>query len=153
MSDYITVTKIANENCLNINNYIGSSNVSKTIVNAGVSIKVSKIHMYKDNTVLEIIVRNNSKETIIIDTKEKVDNTYLYDTKGVKYIAFLNENSEEELKIRRNMETKIDIKFNKMYNPTSRELGGVIFKDVVLNYEKYLSKVENKNNVEFDIEF
>lgn len=151
MSDYITVTKQQMTNCLNINSYVGTKTINKSQVQNGINIEITKIHMYMDYTILDLKVRNLSKETIIIDTKENQETLYLYDLKGVKYTAFLNENSAEELKASKNMEIKTDIKFNKRYNPTSRDLSGLVLKDVVTNYENYTSRTEAKNAIKFDI--
>lgn len=151
MSDYITVTKQQMTNCLNINSYVGTKTINKSQVQNGINIEITKIHMYMDYTILDLKVRNLSKDTIILDTKENQDTLYLYDLKGVKYTAFLNENSTEELKASKNMEIKTDIKFNKRYNPTSRDLSGLVLKDVVTNYENYTSKTEAKKAIKFDI--
>lgn len=151
MSDYITVTKQQMTNCLNINSYVGTKTINKSQVQNGINIEITKIHMYMDYTILDLKVRNLSKETIIIDTKENQETLYLYDLKGVKYTAFLNENSAEELKASKNMEIKTDIKFNKRYNPTSRDLSGLVLKDVVTNYENYTSRTEAKKAIKFDI--
>lgn len=151
MSDYITVTKQQMTNCLNINSYVGTKTINKSQVQNGINIEITKIHMYMDYTILDLKVRNLSKDTIILDTKENQDTLYLYDLKGVKYTAFLNENSAEELKVSKNMEIKTDIKFNKRYNPTSRDLSGLVLKDVVTNYENYTSKTEAKKAIKFDI--
>ena len=104
-----------------------------------------------DYTVLTLKVKNNTQNAICIDTKDKIDTMYLYDTNGIKYTAFLNEKAVEEFIARRNMEISIDIKFNKRYNPESRELNGLKLKDVVLNYENYISGVEGKNKIEIDV--
>jgi len=63
----------------------------------------------------------------------------------------LNEKSVEEFTIRRNMGVNIDIKFNKIYNPESRDLDGLKLKDIVLNYENYISNNEAKKKIEIDV--
>lgn len=149
--DYITVVKQGETNKLNISSYVGAEDVNKGKTVDGVTITVSKIHHYMDYTVLTLKVRNNTQNAICIDTKEKLDNMYLYDTNGVKYTAFLNEKAVEEFIIRRNMELSIEVKFNKIYNPESRDLRGLKLKDVVLNYENYLTNVEAKKRIEIDV--
>lgn len=150
--DYITVTSLADTNCLNISSYVGSKNINKLSEKNGVTIEVGKMYMYMDYTIVELKVKNTNKETICIDTKESLDTMYIYDTNGVRYRALLNENAEEELIFRRNMEMTVEIKFNKMYNPTSREISGLVLKDVVLNYENYKEEREEKNKIAFDID-
>ena len=142
LGDYITVTQISNKNCLNINSYIGSEKINKSETKDGLTVTVDKIHMYMDYTTLSLKLKNSEKDVACIDTKEATETIYLYDTNGVKYTAFLNEISEEELKVRRGIENKINIKFNKIYNPISREINGIVLKDIVLNYENYVAKTE-----------
>lgn len=75
-----------------------------------------------DYTILNLKVKNNTEGVISLDTKENLNTMYIYDENNVNYESFLNENSEEELQVRRNAEKNIDIKFNKIYNPNSRTL-------------------------------
>lgn len=152
MGDYITVTRFANTNCLNISSYVGSKNINKSQTKNGITIEIEKMYMYMDYTMVSLKVKNTNKDLVSIDTKESLDTMYLYDTNGVRYSSFLNENAEEELIFRRNMEMTVEIKFNKMYNPTSREISGLALKDVVLNYENYKLKGEEKNKITFDID-
>lgn len=120
--DYITVIKTENKNYINISSFVRTENVEKSKNINGITIQINKIYIYMDYSILDINVKNNSKDTICIDTKKSVETTYLYDTNGIRYIALLNENSEEELQVRKNMEQKLKIKFNKMYSPKSRDL-------------------------------
>lgn len=152
LSDYITIVNNKSDKCLNINSYVGSTQVnSKKNIN-GVTIKIDKIYMYMDYTILNIKVKNGTNNTISIDTKEDTEATYIYDTNKIRYTAFLNENSEAELQIRRNMEVGINIKFNKLYNPERRDILGLCLKDVVLNYDNYAQGIEEKKQISFDIE-
>lgn len=150
--DYITVVNKGDRKELNISSYVGAENTNRSSTVDGVTVTVSKIHYYMDYTVLTLTVRNNTQNAICIDTKEKTDTMYLYDTNGVKYTAALNEKAVEEFIIRRNMEFSIDVKFNKIYNPESRELDGLKIKDVVLNYENYVSNRETKKKIEIDVD-
>ena len=152
MGDYITVTRLADKNSLNISSYVGSKNINKLETKNGITIEIEKMYMYMDYTILSLKVKNANKDIISLDTKENLDTMYLYDTNGVRYSSFLNETAEEELIFRKNMEMTVEIKFNKMYNPTSREISGLALKDVVINYENYKSKVEEKNKITFDID-
>lgn len=122
MGDYITVVNNSGKNCLNIGNYIGKETLDRTETQAGVTITISSIDLYMDYTIANIKVKNTTNNIICLDSKEEMKTTYLYDTNDVRYEAFLNEMSEEELKIRRNAETEVAVKFNKLYNPESREL-------------------------------
>ena len=151
-SDYITVVSTEYTNCLNINNFVGSVIENKVQTKEGVTIMVNKKYMYMDYTVLDIEVTNNTNKTICIDTKEEIDNTYIYDVEQVQYSALLNENAEEELKVRSGEKSNIYIKFNKRYSPDSRTLKGLRFKDVILNFDEYMDKGARKSSTSFDID-
>jgi len=105
-----------------------------------------------DYTILTIKVKNNTQNTICLDTKQSLDTMYLYDTNGVRYSALLNENSIEELTASKNMEITVNIKFNKMYNPNAREISGLVLRDLVINYDKFKEGAEEKENKVVDIE-
>ena len=76
---------------------------------------------------------------------------YLQDTNGVTYTAFLNENAVEEFRVSRNMEITVEIKFNKMYNPSSREINKLVLGDIVLNYDEFSRGEEEKNSISMNV--
>ena len=121
-SDYITVVRTEGTKCINLNGYVGSQNINRTQSKNGITVTIGKMYIYMDYAILDLEVKNQTNNTIIIDTRENGQSMYLYDENRVKYTAFLNENSEEELKVRRNTQSKISIKFNKMYNPTGKDI-------------------------------
>ncbi len=119
----------------------------------GVTIIIEKINLYMDYTTVDVQIKNDSKETICLDSKEDNQTTYIYDENGVRYTSFLNEISVEELKVIRNMLCKVNIRFNKMYNPQSRDLEGIVFKDVILNFDDYIENNSKKEKQRFEIKF
>lgn len=150
--DYITVTKINGNNYLNVNSYIGCIKENRNKIVSGINVTACDLYLYMDYTILNLKVKNNTQNTICIDTKENPKTMYLYDTNKVEYQAFLNEIVDEKLILKTNVENNLEIKFNKLYNPESRELSGIMLKDIVINYEKYISKTEEKENVTIDIQ-
>lgn len=112
---------------------------------------MQKMHLYMDYTILTIKVKNNTQNTICLDAKQGIDTMYLYDDNRVRYSAFLNENSVEELTASRNMEITVNIKFNKMYNPSAREITGLVIKELVTNYDKVVQESEEKKTIEVDV--
>ena len=151
IGDYITVDRSGQVARLNINSFVGKEKTNKIGAKNGITITANAIYKYIDYTVINFKVRNDTKNAVIIDTKEDVQSVYLYDTNNVKYTAFLNEIADEQLKINQGAEILVNIKFNKIYNPESRELKGVAFKDIVLNYENYIKNTEEKNKAEIDM--
>lgn len=133
-ADYITVVKKDDGYKLNVSNYIKRIEKNKSKTSNDISITVNWIDMYMDYTILNISVKNNTKNTIVLDTTKEAGTTYLYDTKNINYTSLLNENAQEELTVKSGMTNTLNIKFNKIYN-TNRELDGVTFSDINLNYE------------------
>ncbi len=121
ISDYITVIKDNDRNYININNFVNTENINKSETLNNVTITVDKLYVYMDYVIASLKVKNNTEKIVCVDTRQDVQKTYLYDTNNVKYTALLNENSEEELKVRAKTSKTLNIKFNKMYNTESRE--------------------------------
>lgn len=150
-ADYITVARDKNEYKLNISSYVGRDILGKTVHRDGVSITINFLDFYMDYTIANISVKNNSNATICVDTKENTQKTYLYGENNIKYTSLLNETANEQLIVKKGMTNKLNIKFNKIYN-TEREIKGIIFSDIVLNYEEYLEKTSSKKGTIINIE-
>lgn len=148
--DYITVVKNNDEYKLNISSYVGRELKSKTVEKNNVQITVNWFDMYIDYLNINVSVKNNTKNTICIDTKEDFESLYIYDENSVKYTSFLNEIAEEQLIVYRDMTSTLNIKFNKIYNP-SREISGIVFSDVVSNYQNYIQKSEKKEKMIIEV--
>ena len=150
--DYITVVETENGYRLNISSYVGREMMNDKVNSDNIVITVNWLDMYMDYTIANLSVTNNRESDISLDTKDGNYTMYMYDTNNVKYNSFLHENSEEQLRVRNGLTNTINIKFNKMYNP-ERELRGVIFSNVVLNYEDYISGTSEKNSITIKLEF
>lgn len=150
--DYITVVETENDYRLNISSYVGREMMNDKVNSDNIVITVNWLDMYMDYTIANLSVTNNRESDISLDTKDGNYTMYMYDTNNVKYNSFLHENSEEQLRVRNGLTNTINIKFNKMYNP-ERELRGVIFSNVVLNYEDYISGTSEKNSITIKLEF
>ncbi len=150
-SDYITVVRNKNENKLNISSYVGREMLGKTVSRDGVNITINFLDLYMDYTIANISMKNNTNSTICVDTKDNIQKTYLYGENDVKYTALLNETANEQLTVKKGMTNKLNIKFNKIYN-TEREIRGIIFSGIVLNYEEYLENTSSKKGTIINIE-
>ncbi len=150
-ADYITIVRSSSGDKLNICSYIGRKIYNnRSVVKNGVSVKINWLDMYMDYTIANVSIKNDTSNTICLDTKESVQSTYLYGASNVKYTGLLNEIAGEQLIVRRSMTNNINIKFNRMYNP-ERELIGLAFADVVMNYEEYISGMSDKNSMEINL--
>lgn len=149
-ADYITVVKKQDGYYINISNYVKREECKKSNEEKKVTLQVNWIDYYIDFAVLNITVKNDTDKVICLDTKKDNESMYLYDSNGVKYSSFLNENAEEQLVIYRNINNSINVKFNKMYNQ-EREIRGLMASDIVLNYENYKENKEQKEVIKIDV--
>lgn len=145
-SDYITVIVQDNTYKLNIGGYVKRNISKQTATKNNVQININWVDMYIDYCILNITIKNNTENTICMDTKESTKTTFIYDENKVTYASFLNEIAQKELIMKKSEMKNLNIKFNQMYNP-SRGVSGIVFQDVVLNYENYIKKLEGKNKV------
>lgn len=150
-ADYITIVKNQNGYKLNIGSYVGREICNKEQTKNGVTVTLNWLDMYMDYTIANIEVKNNSTNTICLDSKQADGTVYLYDENNVKYTGLLNEIAEEQLLGRRGTKNTINLKFNKIYNP-ERDIYGVIFADIVTNYEEYIQNPKNKKKMSIIIE-
>ena len=78
IQDYITVTKKNDEYKLNINNYIGRQYVNKITDNDNIKITVESIDTYMDYEKYNLIIENNSDNSILLDTGNDTKNLFTY---------------------------------------------------------------------------
>ena len=150
--DYITVVIDEEGYKLNISSYVGRRIIDQQEGARGVNIKINWIDMYMDYAIANISAQNNTGGTICIDAKDGSYTTYMYDENNVKYNSLLHENAEEQLMVRKNLTNTINIKFNKMYN-TNREIMGIIFSNIVTNYDEYRAGTSDKKTITINFEF
>ena len=156
VEDYVTVIKEDDTYKLNISNYIGKnrimSEVTKVKQNDSISMQVINQYIYKDYQIFDVAVRNDSNSAILLDTRENTKATYLVDSNGIKYEAILYENNINDLTIDSNQVKKIQIKFN-VVNRDDLEVKSINFDNIVLNYEQYKLKNQEKDvgNIEIKL--
>lgn len=142
--DYITIVDKDSEYKLNINNYIGRTNVDKTTLYEDVEINVISKDTYMDYEIYNFSISNNSENTVMLDTGDNAKSVYLLDSKDVKYYFYGNEISNNRLIIQSKYKNNIEIKFMNSYS-SSRKIKYLIFSRLVLNYDEY-KNLENKSD-------
>lgn len=152
IEDYVTVIQENGKAVLNINSYIGKTQINKIQKTEKLTAQITERYTYKDYEIFEIVVKNNTNEKILLDTLEKSGTIYITDSKENKYQAFLNENTEEELTINANQTKSIQIKFN-IVKREDLKLKNIKFTNIVTNYDKYLNNQEDKNIINMQIDF
>ena len=128
------------------------SEVTKVKQNDSISMQVINQYIYKDYQIFDVAVRNDSNSAILLDTRENTKATYLVDNNGIKYEAILYENNINDLTIDSNQVKKIQIKFN-VVNRDDLEVKSINFDNIVLNYEQYKLKNQEKDvgNIEIKL--
>jgi len=129
IEDYYTVITKDNERKISINKFIEKEEINKSKEDDGINIKVTEKEVYMEYEIYTIEVSNDSENDIYLDTKETTSATYLLDTNNVRYSSYIHELVENDLLIKSKQNKKINIKFNKMYNPDV-EIASMEFNDI-----------------------
>lgn len=134
IQDYITIVSDENnEYRLNINSYLGKQNINVNYEYKDININVTEINTYMDYQEYTYEIKNNSKNTILLDNRKYIDSMYLEDENNISYSAITNELSEDELKILPNETKKVKIKYYSKFS-SSKNIKYVVFSRVILNY-------------------
>lgn len=136
--DYISTVKDANGNTkLNINSYIGRTNLDKIVSTNGIDIRLIKIDAYMDYEIYTFEVKNNTEKAIIlgnIQNDEKV--SYLIDKNNYKFNAYVHELAQPQLEVFGKQTKNVSIKYFNEYGST-KVIKSIVFPEIYLNYEEY----------------
>ena len=70
------------------------------------NIKIENTAVYMDYQLYTISVKNETEDTILLDTRKKTDTVYTINSNGAKIEALLHENKEKDLKVEAGEEKK-----------------------------------------------
>lgn len=135
IQDFITVVKQANENKLNINNYIGKQSINKENNIHNMDIKVTEKNIYMSDEVYTFEIKNNNNYKVILDNLDTTDGIYISDENKMKYMAYTHELSKERLTLNSKSVITINIKFANSYI-SNRKISRVTFSKVIINDDK-----------------
>lgn len=130
--DYYTVVKDNQNYKLNINKFIGITDINKTETKNNITIYVNRKKVFMDYETYEIEIKNNSEKEIMLDSLQDTDTVYVENDSKQQYYWTSHEILEEDITIKRAQGKKIDIKFNKEYKP-SKEAKKIVFSEIMLN--------------------
>ena len=117
----------------------------------GISIKVLKQEIYLDYETYEFEFKNNTENTIMLDTLLNSKTIYLLDRNNIKYSSFAAEVSDIFYELSSYETTTFSIRFNKRYNPVD-ETKKIGFSDIILNYEQYKEQnTKEREKIEIDL--
>lgn len=141
--DYITVKKVKDEYKLNINGYIGYSEINKTTANDDISMKVICNNTYKDYDVYTINITNKTDYTIELDNLNSTKTLYLEDKKGMKYSYYNHELAEPMITINPGETKEVTIKFYSTYVST-KEIKYIVFSNIIATQGQLSKNIEFK---------
>ena len=133
--DYITVVEEDGERKLNINSYIGKSNINKQKDFEKINVNVLNEEKYMDYTIYNFEVTNNSDTDIALDTLKNIDSMYVQDSSGAKYSAYTHELSQQQLVVKSNSKSQLKIKYYSKYVST-KKIATIVFSKVILDYNR-----------------
>ena len=150
--DYVTIVEKDGDYKININNYVGRTKPQdKTTSYKNVDITIDEINTYMDYETYTISVKNNTENSILLDTGESTKSVYLLDKNNAKSYFYSNEILKNKLIIQSKYTNKLKIKFASPYSST-KSLKSMVFSKFVLNYEEY-QNTEDKSNYEGILSF
>lgn len=147
--EYVTIIQNGDDYKLNINNYIGRTEINKTTEKNDIEIKVISKDTYMDYETYNIQVNNKSKNNVILDNLEENNTIYLQDSKNIKYNAHNYKLQKNDMIINSGIKRNIKITFSNGYT-TSRELKYLVFSKLISNY-KNDSDIRNQESYTFYI--
>lgn len=138
--DYITLKKVNNEYRLNINNYIGRTEIKREKEEDNVKITVNYKDVYMEYETYNITIENRSERDIRLDSLNNVDSIYLEDKNEIKYPAYNHEITKDMMEINSGNSKTIEIKFYNRFS-SERDINKLTFSNY--NNGKYNSNYEN----------
>lgn len=143
IQDYVSVVKENGEYKLNINSYIGRVSIGKKYSKDGLTIEVLDRYIFMDYGIYSLKIQNNSGSTVLLDSMEETNKTYVVDEDNIKSEAMLYENTKDDLTIIPNTEKEIQIKFSDVYQEKNM-IEKMVFEDVRVD-------LDMKMKIEIDI--
>jgi len=144
--DYITVKKVEDEYKLNINSYIGNTEINEETKREDININVIAKDTYMDYEEYTIKVTNNTGKDILLDSKASIDTLYLEDKNEKKYYSYSNELTKPMLEVPKGQTKELTIKFYSSYVSTKR-IRNIVFSDLILYDGELSEKTMIKVNV------
>lgn len=137
--DYITI--FSEDGKLNINNYIRTKQLNKSVEKDGIIVTVVSKDIYQGYERYIIEIQNKTEKTILTNTNKKLETIYMLDDDNIMHSANISEVANALWQIGPYMTRIYNIKFNQTYNPNI-EASSINFTDIVGDYEKYINTPE-----------
>ena len=144
VEDYYTIVYSEDGYKLNINKYIGKTEIDKEKQYQNITIKVISKDTYMNYETYNISIENKTDNDILLDSKESTKSVYLKDSKDVKYPSYAHEIVDSGLIVRSGSYSNLSIKFTNSY-VSNRKIQSLCFSDIIINYREY-RKFSNKHD-------
>ncbi len=141
--EYITVIKNGEDYKLNINNYVGRTDINKTTTVKGIKVEVLKRENYMDYSEYTVKVTNTTENDILIDNGEKTDTIYLLDQNETKEYANTGTIIYTNLQLSSGVSKTYTFKFSNNYSNT-RVMKDLVFEKVIMDYNEYNTTNDKK---------
>ena len=144
--DYITVEEVGKDYKLNINNYIGETQINEKTTDDNISMEVISKNTYKDFEEYKIKVTNNTGSLIQLDTVNSAKTLYLEDSKGATYSYYNHELTDQTLTVANGQTKEVTIKFYSTFVST-KNIKSIVFSNIILIDGEITEQIEFKANV------
>lgn len=144
--DYITVKKEKEGYKLNINSYIGKTQINKKTEKNDIAIEVLSKNTYMEQEEYTIKVTNQTEDLMRLDNRIDGKSLYLQDSKGNQYPFYNHELTEPMLTINSGETKEVTIRFYSAYLST-KKIKYIVFSDLSLYNGQLSETVELKAEV------
>ncbi|MCI8444517.1 MAG: hypothetical protein HFJ37_05110 [Clostridia bacterium] len=134
IQDYITIKKVQDDYKLNINSYIGRTQINKSKNKSNIEIKVLQKDVYMDYEKYSIKINNHSESNILLDTRKRIDSMYVENERGAKSSAYIHELTDLDLTVYGKHTKDITIKYYNSYH-SGKKANKLVFSNVIMNYD------------------
>lgn len=140
IEDYYTIVKEDGKYKLNISNFVKREEINKATENVKITVAVLSKNVYIDNIEYNLKIKNNTSKEIMLDSRESSKKVYLQDSNEVKYVSYLYEMLDKDLRLLAGETKEVSIKFARSYKKGIKDKQ-IVFSDILLDYRGY-----RKNN-------
>lgn len=140
IEDYVTLVPYEDSFKLNVNGYIGTVQMDEKSDDDILTIQVKSRIVYKDYEIYKYEIKNNTQDTVLVDTGKKTNTMYLVDNLENKFLAFSYEKSKSDLTIEPGKTKNIEIKYDRAFDDNTG-ITKIIFSNIV----KYNEYMENQS--------
>ena len=144
--DYITLIKQNGEYKLNINQFIGRTEINRKGENSGIEIQVNNKSIYVDYEIYHMTVQNNTQKTILLNDRKSVNHFKLIGKSNNIFTSVISEVPISSLTLNPQYRKTIDIKFNKIYM-TESKVEAIQMENIYLDKEQYDTNQENADTI------